>query len=426
MLVKHSDRTVRKPCRLCLSMELYWAHDTDRPTGKRCDKGHQDGAFVLMNRDGSRHQCRRVKVDVDDPFDPPGDYHANMAPRSRVARSLRVCDCGRGGALGQHDEGCSVGIKEAQPEEAQPEPAQPVGVLPDDAAKALRDLLGVNVSQESVDAMVAKAIEKHSVPVVVHVKQGDLEPKPVDGATHASMPKVLQALSVGEHVMMVGPAGTGKSTIAAQCAEALDLEYGSISLSPQTPATALLGYRDANGNYQRVIFRDRYEYGGVMHLDEIDNGHPSILATTNAALANGHMAFPDGMVARHPRFLCVASANTFGRGPDRQYVGRSPIDAATLDRFTVETVGYDNALEDTLAMATGYKDWHKVVAVVRRLREQAEKERMLVVISPRASVALCRLLNAGRSWEECIDVRLRRGLSDADWGKLTQGVSVKL
>jgi hypothetical protein len=37
MLVKHSDRTVRKPCRVCKSTDLYWAHDTERPTGRVCD-----------------------------------------------------------------------------------------------------------------------------------------------------------------------------------------------------------------------------------------------------------------------------------------------------------------------------------------------------------------------------------------------------
>lgn len=241
------------------------------------------------------------------------------------------------------------------------------------------------------------------------------------GDTHRMLPEVAKALLV-EHVMMVGPAGTGKSTIAEQAAEALGLSFYSISLSPQTSESKFLGYLDANGAYHRTLFREAFENGGVFHVDEIDNGHPSILAVLNAALANSQMAFPDGMVKRHCDFRVIASANTYGRGFTRQYVGRQQLDAATLDRFTVITIDIDPALERALCHSTGADaaTVDKVLTYIDKLRSRAATEGLQVILSPRASVGMCRLLHAGFDWDAAVDARVRRGLDDDTWRKLTR------
>jgi cobaltochelatase CobS len=44
---------------------------------------------------------------------------------------------------------------------------------------------------------------------------------------------------------------------------------------------------------------------------------------------------------KHPDFICIAAANTYGRGADRQYVGRNELDESTLDRFRIGTVPMD-------------------------------------------------------------------------------------
>jgi len=133
------------------------------------------------------------------------------------------------------------------------------------------------------------------------------------------------------------------------------------------------------------------------------------------------MAFPDKMVERHKNFRCVASANTYGRGADRAYVGRQQIDAATLDRFTIETIEIDEALETDLCLATGLDNDRvtHVLSTVRKYRKNAANKKMTTVISPRASIGMCRLLQAGKTWEDALEARVRRGMSDADWAKLT-------
>lgn len=403
-IVKHSERTVRSGCQKCGNTDLYWYHDTDITTGNRpmanstCERCKVRGGLVLGTRTGELHQCSGRKTNIGSTEDP----------------IIIIDDPGRG----------------VTPPTEEPGTAN-VAVRDNDGLKAIADMIQPYLNDTTglkaeIESLVAAAWAKRSMPTIVEVKYDDGSLKKIEGSTHKCLPEVLQVLAARCHVMMVGPAGTGKSTLAEQAAEALELSYFSISLSPQTPASALLGYMNATGQYVPSLFRMWYEYGGIFHFDEMDNAHPSILATVNAALANGQMAFPDGMVKRHDSSRAAGSANTFGRGADRQYVGRSPIDGATLDRFFVIVVEYDNALEDALAVATGYDAWSAVVEIVRGLRKNAVSQNMNVIVSPRASIDICKVMAAGGSWSLCKEGRLRRGLSDADWRKLSDGVKVSL
>jgi len=288
-------------------------------------------------------------------------------------------------------------------------------------AAALRGIVGTpQIDRDQVEQIARQVVSEVAFPTRTVVMRTDGTAKPIEGDTHRQLGDVITNVLAGEHVMMVGPAGTGKSTIAEQTADALGLAYYSISLSPQTPASQILGYMQAEGEYVRTLFREAYEHGGLFHFDEIDNAHPSVLAVVNAALANGSMAFPDGMVKRHDDFRVIASANTYGRGANRAYVGRQAIDAATLDRFTIETIEIDEALEDALCRSTGLESEQvdRVLQFVRKLRRNAEKKNLNVILSPRATVGMCRLLEAGRSWEAAVEARVRRGMDDSTWQKL--------
>lgn len=244
---------------------------------------------------------------------------------------------------------------------------------------------------------------------------------PMPDLHHKVLPTVIGVLASGDHAWLVGPAGTGKSTIGHDAARALTLQFGAISLSPNTPVSEIVGYRDANGNYQGTVFRTLYEQGGLFLVDEADNGHPSTLAKVNMALSNGMMAFPDGMVTRHPDFKCVVAANTYGQGPDRQYVGRMQLDAATLDRFATVYVGVDEDLEHTVAHAnhpTNPSQVDTLLTMVRRLRKRADDLNLPLMFSPRASIFGAKLLAQGFSMEDVIAMRVRKGISDTDWQKV--------
>jgi MoxR-like ATPase len=142
------------------------------------------------------------------------------------------------------------------------------------------------------------------------------------------------------------------------------------------------------------------------------------LVAFNSALANGICDFPDGPVRAHADFRAIAAANTFGRGADRQYVGRNQLDAATLDRFAVVEFDYDAALEQRLAAnafrsAGGHDEailsnW---VRFVQRVREIVAQQKVRHVVSPRASIMGARFIAAGGGTESAANALIWKGLS---------------
>lgn len=262
----------------------------------------------------------------------------------------------------------------------------------------------------------AERIIRAATPALVEVSVNDSGLTHVDGDTHRILPDLLLVVGAGCHAFLVGPAGTGKSTLAKQAAQALGLDFFALSVGPTTPTSKMFGYQDARGNYHRTPLRDAYEHGGLMLLDELDNGHPGLLTELNQALSLDVCAFPDGMVTRHERFRLVATGNTFGLGGDRQYVGRQALDAATLDRLVTLQVEIDEQLETRLALAQAPSVQEKarlVLADVRRLRRTAEAKRLPLVFSPRASIHAARLLQGGATRDQALRWCVTTGLSEA-------------
>jgi MoxR-like ATPase len=269
----------------------------------------------------------------------------------------------------------------------------------------------------AVAARAVAAIVADTVPPVVEVRIGEAaDPVRVGGHTHVVLPDVLLTLGAGCHVLLVGPAGTGKSMMAQQAAQAFGQEFHALSLGPTTPMSKIFGYYDAHGNYHGTPFRQAFEHGGLMLLDELDSGHPGLLAELNQALSIRTCAFADGMVTAHPDFRLMATANTYGTGGDRQYVGRQALDAATLDRFVIIDVPVDEELEERLALAHAPARpdvARQVIEEVRRLRATAAEKRLPVMFSPRASIDAAKLLQAGATKEQAIRWRVVRGMSAA-------------
>jgi hypothetical protein len=207
----------------------------------------------------------------------------------------------------------------------------------------------------------------------------------IDGA-HESMPELLYILSKRHHAYLYGGPGSGKTYAAKQCSEALGLDYGYISLNPQTPDSRLLGFMDANGNYRETVFYNLYKNGGVFCIDEVDNASPSLLTTLNSALENGHAAFPCGMIERHKDFVLVATGNTCGRGANPMFPERRPFDAAFAERFTFLNWEYDTNLETAIVRAINpadvANDW---LNWIRKVRADCKTRFPRVIVSPRAS-----------------------------------------
>jgi len=240
-------------------------------------------------------------------------------------------------------------------------PDAPAPSTPDAPAPALPDpqlLARIDALEGQVGELTA-AVAAAAAPRVIEVRQPDGTTHEVTGTVHEVFDRVLALAIARKNIFLPGPAGCGKSHLAQQVAEALGLRFGSISCSAGMSESQLLGRMvpmGAQGQFEFLTtqFLECYEDGGVFLFDEIDAADANVLLVVNSALANGHLSVPSRHAApvahRHADFVCIAAANTWGNGADRQYVGRNQLDESTLDRFRIGCVpmDYNRKLEKAL------------------------------------------------------------------------------
>jgi len=300
----------------------------------------------------------------------------------------------------QADEGDDMTYKE-------PESNEPSGAIDQIIFDTVTRALSSNSTKNSIDTLIKQLIKEHGIvphKTVLEVKYKNYAKKDV-GLQHKQFADILTTISAGVNIALVGPAGSGKTTIVHNASKILKLSFASQSVSAQSTVFDFFGYKSATGTYIGTMFREKYENGGVFLLDEFDAGNPNVLAALNQATANGHCPFPDKMVKKHKDFVIVMAGNTFGGGGTIEYVGRNKIDAATLDRFAFIYIDYDEQLESSLS---NNEDWCKRV---QRYRQQVIDKKIRTIISPRATFNGEKLLSAGLSKEKVEEMVIFKGLT---------------
>lgn len=295
-----------------------------------------------------------------------------------------------------------------EPQAAQPQQPQqgqtPTGEI-DQLFKGILDKMNEKAEEvidKKVDGELGELREEIKKRQQLEVKVAD-KVNTVTGRRHRQLETLITYSGLRLATLLVGMAGTGKTHAAEQVAEALGLNFYSMSVGAQTSKSDIIGYMDATGNYVKTFFREAYENGGIFLMDEIDAGNANVLIQVNAGLSNGLMAFPDKMVKKHEDFVFIASANTYGNGANRQYVGRNQLDAATLDRFAVLDWKIDEELEGQLAIGRYGQAWYTAVKAVRQF--VADKN-IRALVTPRATQKGSQMLSAGLNVDEVINATL--------------------
>lgn len=269
------------------------------------------------------------------------------------------------------------------------------------ALAALQALLSPTVDEETVRQIVMAEVKKamDDSPVVkIEVVRPDGSSHKVEGHTRPEFKDVLLSASCGLNILLVGPAGSGKTHLAHQVAEALGRPFASVSCTAGMSESALQGWLiPVEGyGYLPADFVKMYEQGGVFLFDEIDGADSNTLLFLNQALANGSFFLPirkdATLVKRHPDFVCIAAANTFGTGANQTYAGRERLDESTLDRFRAGTIvlDYDQTFERKV-VAPDLLAWGWAV------RKRITEARLNRVMSTRFLLDATKLLKAGKS-----------------------------
>ncbi len=260
---------------------------------------------------------------------------------------------------------------------------------------------------EKITEAVAKSLDKISIPTIHIIKLGETELGRTNAELfHEKFEEVLSLVQLDEPVMLIGPTGSGKNQAISQIARALGLHmYYTNNASNEFKLT---GFIDAGGTYRDTEFYKAFKNGGIFFLDEIDCSDPSALIVINSALANGYMAFPHETIDRHPDFRIVAAANTWGKGSDLQYVGRTALDDATLDRFDNVFFDYDRNLEKGLYPS------EQVLRFMWSFRDAIETAKMLHNVSTRGIGKVYKKEINGIPTETILRVNVIRNLGQDD------------
>jgi hypothetical protein len=143
-------------------------------------------------------------------------------------------------------------------------------------------------------------------------------------------------------IMLVGPAGTGKSTVLRQCSDLMELPYGECPMTAGATPSWLLGAETMKG-YKTRPCMERLALGGFFNFEEIDASDANMLLVSNQILSAESYFNPvtGDEIVKHENFVVCSTANTFGLGATRAFSARERLDDATRDRWRMGRVWID-------------------------------------------------------------------------------------
>ena len=250
----------------------------------------------------------------------------------------------------------------------------------------------------------------------------------IDKHLHPQFANVLKVVTLARHSTkwpyLVGPAGTGKSTMGEHLAEALGVPFAAFPANPGAMMHDILGFvRPTDGAYDEPVYVTLMRNGGLLLLDELDKLHPGIAAGMNGLLAQMRVTLPNGeSFPLHDDFYVVAGANTYGTGATAEYVGSTQLDAATLNRFARIPVDYDREYEKQRAVAVlGSDKGARWVTQVEKMRVNRDQHKIQSIISTRDVLGVATMVAGGIASDNALDWCIFANLNRDQRERITAG-----
>ena len=108
---------------------------------------------------------------------------------------------------------------------------------------------------------------------------------------HRALAYILALVKARQPVLLVGPAGTGKTYLTERVAEIVNLPYGDIALSEGASISWLFG-RNMPQGYIGADLVETFANSGVFCIDELDAADANLAIGLNKPLANDRFTNP--------------------------------------------------------------------------------------------------------------------------------------
>ncbi|WP_095158177.1 AAA family ATPase [Pseudomonas sp. Irchel 3E13] len=193
--------------------------------------------------------------------------------------------------------------------------------------------------------------------------------------THLRMPVMNFLYSPGgDALSLVGPTGSGKTSLLEQIAARLNWPFRKVSAHSRMEIPELVGSIglecDLATGDQRTVFRygplaKAMREGAIFVLDEADVLDPAVFAGLNAVLEGGALVLAENggeVIYPHPNFRAVITSNTRGQGDEHGlHGGTMAQNIATWDRYRMLEVPYLSKQEEMLIMTSTMPKVDKVI-----------------------------------------------------------------
>jgi len=181
-----------------------------------------------------------------------------------------------------------------------------------------------------------------------HTKSGYFKPDNFD--------LIASIVKTGAHVLIKGPAGSGKTMLCNQIAAALTIPFFCFSCSEGMKYGHVYGadelYTDPEtkqtiSRFKHSRLMEEIQKPGLILLDEMFTLEPALLMGLNGLFepSTRQIETKGGLVTMHKDCLIMAATNTDGRNLDRNYIGAKKVDGSSLDRFVTFYFGYSEQAE---------------------------------------------------------------------------------
>jgi MoxR-like ATPase len=285
--------------------------------------------------------------------------------------------------------------------------------------EALEGLDTPSIDESKVLELIRKELANLKLPVSKPpVEDGkDITERITLDGKHCLTEYVKYLLSVRKYPFLFGNPGAGKSFLAEQMAQDMDVDFYAISCAPDMFKSELLGsVSPVNGQYIKGLLYEPFKNGGVVLLDEVCLASGSFLNVLNNAMANKSLRFPNGELVRMSKlFFLILADNSAGYGNDPLFPERQDVGQAFRDRVKYVQFGYDTALElrvltHIMKDAARATKWHQTVLMMREAMRTKHAD-VPVFVSPRFAYDAALDFVNGRSWAEVIESGLYKGLN---------------